>query len=92
MTAGAAVGNGVAHQAAVGRGSAMAQRGPKTICWLGLQALGLLHGGSRWRIDVVPTLVAPARAATGVLGISSLTHCPRRYRVAIFRSHLRGDI
>ena len=39
----------------------MAQRGPKTICWLGFHALHLLHGGSRWRIDLVPTLVAPAR-------------------------------
>ena len=33
-----------------------------------------MHGGSRWRIDLVPTLVAPARGATGALGISSLTH------------------
>ena len=41
----------------------MAQRGPKTIRWLGLHAQQRLHGGSRWRIDLVPTLVAPARGA-----------------------------
>ena len=55
----------------------MAQRGPKTICWLGLHALQLLHSGSRWRIDIVPTLVAPARGG--------------RARSAYPRSHTAPD-
>ena len=55
----------------------MAQRGPKTICWLGLHAQQRLHGGSRWRIDLVPTLVAPARGG--------------RARSAYPRSHTAPD-